>query len=194
MLRTAVVTSGSSNGDVVDEDGLPVVHACLHRCAGTDLGLVPVVAGADQDEFVPVPVHDTGHVGIAQLRGLRHDALEDGIEIAGVVADQLQDLRRRRLQLQRLGQFGVALFDLAEQTGVVDRDGGLVGERLQEGDLVVGVPAGFRAGEPDRADGDSAAHHRHGERALVAHRSRRGRRERGCVLAVPVANVDDLAA
>ncbi len=63
----------------------------------------------------------------------------------------------------------VALLDLAEQAGVVDRDCGLVGERLQEGDLVVGVPAGLLAGEADRADGRTAAHHRHRQRALVAH-------------------------
>ena len=101
---------------------------------------------------------------------------------------------RRRLQFERLGQLGVALFDLAEQACVVDGNGGLVGERLQQGDLVVGVPARLRAGEADRADRDTAAHHRHGERALVAHRSRRRGGVGRCVLAVPVSDVDDLAA
>ncbi len=91
---------GSEDSDVIDEDGFPVVDACSHRGPGSDLGLVPLVAGADQDEFVTLPAHHAGHLGVAQVRCLGHDALEDGVEVARVVADELQDVRCRRLELQ----------------------------------------------------------------------------------------------
>ena len=53
-------------------------------------------------------------------------------QVAGVGADQLEDLAGGGLQLQRLGQLVVALLDLAQQARVVDGDRRLTGEGLQQ--------------------------------------------------------------
>src|SRR5262245_32913473 len=45
-------------------------------------------------------------------------------------ADRLEHLAGRGLLLQRLPEAGVAVVQLREQAGVLDRDDGLVGERL----------------------------------------------------------------
>ena len=49
-----------------------------------------------------------------------------------------EDLRRRRLLLQRLGQLACARLHLVEQPHVLDRDHRLVGEGLDQLDLLFG--------------------------------------------------------
>ena len=46
--------------------------------------------------------------------------------------------------LQRLAQFRVALLELLKQPHVLDGDHGLVGEGLEQGDLLVGERTDFR--------------------------------------------------
>ena len=47
----------------------------------------------------------------------------------------MEDLTRRRLLLQRLGEVVVARLELVEEADVLDGNDGLVGEGLEEGDL-----------------------------------------------------------
>src|SRR5438874_5911280 len=54
---------------------------------------------------------------------------------------------RRRLLLQRLGEIGVIGLQLAEQPRVLDGDGRLVGEGLQQADLTVVEWPNFRRSE-----------------------------------------------
>ena len=75
---------------------------------------------------------DQSCVGIAQRDRSSDEALEHWREVARVGADQLENLAGGGLELQRLGQVGVAFLDLAEQPGVVDGDRRLVGERLEQ--------------------------------------------------------------
>ena len=56
-------------------------------------------------------------------------------------ADDLQDLGRRGLLLQRLGKIARARLHLVEQPRVLDGDDGLVGESLEQRDLRVGEGA-----------------------------------------------------
>ncbi len=55
----------------------------------------------------------------------------------GDSTDHAQDLARRRLLLERLGQVAVARLQLVEQAHVLDRDHRLVGERRHQLDLLV---------------------------------------------------------
>ena len=47
----------------------------------------------------------------------------------------MENLARRRLLLQRLGEVAVARLKLLEQPDVLDGYDGLIGEGLEEGDL-----------------------------------------------------------
>src|SRR6187551_626681 len=53
-------------------------------------------------------------------------AFDDGVEhrlhVRRRAADDAEHLRRRRLMLQRLAQFGVALSEFAEESHVLDSD------------------------------------------------------------------------
>ena len=60
-------------------------------------------------------------------------------------ADHPQDLPRRRLLLQRLGQLAVPRLELLEEPHVLDRDHRLVGEGLEELDLLAGEGPGLAA-------------------------------------------------
>ena len=71
----------------------------------------------------------------------------------------------RGLLLQRLGQLAVRCLQLVEQPRVLDRDDGLVGERLHQLDLLVGERPHFLAVDGDHAD-------RHRPRAASARRAR----------------------
>ena len=61
-----------------------------------------------------------------------------------------------------------ALPDLIEQADVLDRDHGLVGKGLEKLDLVVGEWSGSGARDPDGADRDAVAQHRHAKDAPIA--------------------------
>ena len=63
-------------------------------------------------------------------------ALDDGVEhrlhVRGRAADDAEHLGRRRLMLQRLAQFRVALLEFFEQPHVFDGDHGLGGESFEQ--------------------------------------------------------------
>ncbi len=160
--------------------------------ANTQLVASELATHTGGDELVTLPLQDGRAVGVTQPRCLFHNALEHGIEVARVGADQLQDLGGRGLQLQRLRQVVVAFLDLAEETGVLDGDRRLIRERLQQGDLVVCVPACGRAGETDRADDLAAPLHRHREGAGAHSASRRVGESSGR-LVLPVTDVNRFA-
>ena len=85
-------------------------------------------------------------------------ASKTGWTSVGELADHAQDLARRRLLLERLGHLRVRcvsasfFLQLGQQARVLDRDHRLVGEGLEERDLVVREPAGLAAGHRDRPD------------------------------------------
>ena len=74
-------------------------------------------------------------VRAAESRGaLGHD-VHHRLEVGRRAGDHPQDLRGRRLLLERLGQLAVPGLELREQPHVLDGDHRLVGEGLQERDL-----------------------------------------------------------
>ena len=60
------------------------------------------------------------------------------LQITGRAGDDLKDLRGRSLLLQRFSEIIRALAQLVEQPRVLDGDGCLIGEGLNEINLVVG--------------------------------------------------------
>ena len=88
------------------------------------------------------------------------------LQVGRRAADDAQDLAGRRLLLQRLGQLAVALLQLLEQPRVLDGDDGLVGEGLQQRDLLVGERLDLGRADTTIAPMRLAvAQQRHGEHA-----------------------------
>ena len=81
-------------------------------------------------------------------RQLSHDRVEHRLGVGHRAADHAQDLGRRRLLLERL-------LGLVEQAHVLDRDHRLVGEGLQQLDVVRRELLRARAGHAEHADRDA---------------------------------------
>ena len=90
-------------------------------------------------------------------RGALDNGIEDRLHVCWRAADDAEHLRRRRLMLQRLAQFCVALAEFAKEAHVLNRDHGLVGESFEESDLLVGEWTDFRSADMNRSDRESFA-------------------------------------
>ncbi len=126
----------------------------------------------DAVDHVAVPPVDHPVESAAQAHGARDDAVENGLHIRRRTGDDAQDLTGRRLLLERLGHLGVGrrkrlvlLLQLSEQADILDRDHGLVGEGLEQGDLFVGERTDRRAGHDDRSDRAALTPHGDDEQA-----------------------------
>ena len=69
------------------------------------------------------------------------DGVEDRLHVRRRAADDAEHLGCRRLMLQRLVQFCVALLEFFEQAHVLDGDDRLIGEGFEERDLLFGKMA-----------------------------------------------------
>ena len=72
------------------------------------------------------PDHTVGRV--AQPHRVVGDGVKDRLKLGRRARDHAQDLARRRLLLQRLGEVGVLRLQLTEQPRVFDQDGSVRGE------------------------------------------------------------------
>ena len=84
--------------------------------------------------------------------GALDDGVEDRLHVRRRAADDAEHLGGRRLMLQGLAQFRVALAEFPEQAHVLDGDDRLVGEGFEKRDLFVGEWANFQCGELNDAD------------------------------------------
>ena len=96
----------------------------------------------DEEEPVAVLVPDGRVERLAQASGALRHGVEHGLDVGRRARDDAQDLAGRGLLLQGLGEVVVARLQLREQPHVLDRDDGLVGEGLQQLDLLVGERPG----------------------------------------------------
>ena len=93
-------------------------------------------------------------IATAHPGGILGDDVQDRLEIGRRARDDPQDLACRRLLLQRLGHLGVGLvrpvllLQLREQPHVLDGDHRLVGEGLQQLDLLGPKSAQAAAARP----------------------------------------------
>src|SRR5215471_13438519 len=106
---------------------------------------------------------DGGKVSVTESPGAVRDGIEHGLDVHLRLADGPQDLAGRRLLLQGLGEVAVAELQLLEQAHVLEGDDRLVGECLQEGDLLIGEGPWLPAPGADGTDGDTLPEDRHGE-------------------------------
>ena len=103
------------------------------------------VVGPEVQEVVVAHQEDALFVAREQALAAFQDLLEHRLAVGDRAADHAQHLGRRRLLLERL-------LGLVEEARVLDRDHGLVGEGLEQGDLARQERAGLFTRHGDRAD------------------------------------------
>jgi hypothetical protein len=101
---------------------------------------------------VPIAKPQNYIIDPANPRRAFHDRVEDRLHVRGRATDDTEHLGCCRLMLQGLAQFCVALLDLLEQPHVLDGNHSLVGEGLEQRDLLVRERTDFRPTDHDRAD------------------------------------------
>ena len=116
----------------------------------------------------PVQVENFCVVGSAEARGALDHRVQHRLDIRRRGADYPQDLGRRGLLLQGLGEVGVPSLQLGEQPRVLDGDHGLVGEGGDEVDLLVGERADLRPAHEEQSDQIVLPQHGDGQHGAVA--------------------------
>ena len=106
---------------------------------------------------------------IAQGHGATHDCIEDRLDVGRRAGNDAQDLGGGRLLLEGHAQVGVARLQLLEQPHVLDGDDGLVGEGLEQLDLLVRERPGLDSIDRDRPDRATLTQHRHRQHAPDSH-------------------------
>ena len=112
---------------------------------------------------VAVPTIDISKLGVADADGVLQHGCKHRLKIAGRAADDLEHLRRRRLLLQRFGKLARALLLRLEQPRVLDRDHRLVGEGLDQLDLLLSERPYGSAMQDEHANRNPLSQKRHAE-------------------------------
>src|SRR5215471_1723032 len=105
-----------------------------------------------------------------ECRILGHD-VHHGLEVGRGAGDDPQDLRRRGLLLEGLGQLAVPRLELREQAHVLDGDDRLVGEGSQQRYLSLRERSSLGSSDADGADGPTFPEHGHDEIAAISKQS-----------------------
>ena len=101
------------------------------------------------------------------------ERIQHRLQIERRAADDLEHVRGGCLLLQeRLGEIMGARLHLVEQAHIADRDHRLIGEGLQQRDLLFAEGMHLDAAHDDRADTLALARQRHREDGAVAHAPR----------------------
>src|SRR5262245_35566949 len=150
-----------SAGYPISVEGLSVTEAKSAERPGMRTGYS--VAVAKKDRRVQC---------FAQTGGISDDRVQNRLKIARRFADDAQDLRGRRLLLQRLGKIARARLHLVEQAHIFDRNDRLVCKGLKEVHLTFGEGTGGCSRDRNHPDGLPLAEHWHAQDAPVARRLR----------------------
>ena len=121
-----------------------------------------VVEGSNT-QYVPVVQVQYSELGPAEPGRIRQHGVEDGLQVAHRVGNDLQHLGGRGLLLQRLAKIARPRLHLVEQPHVLNRDHRLVGKGAGEFDLSVGERPHPGAPNHDDADDGVLPQHRDGE-------------------------------
>src|SRR5262249_43537128 len=134
-----------------------------HRVASTRIGkrARDVVHGDRAETAVVFGQVQHSKLGTANPYGVLQHGVEHRLQLASRAGDNLENLRGRRLLLQRLREIVRALAQLVEQSRVLDGDHSLRGKVLHQFDLFVGERAHLRTIHVDRADKLALFKHRH---------------------------------
>jgi hypothetical protein len=121
-------------------------------------------------------------LGGAKLRRVLDQSFQNGLEVEGGAADDLEHVGGRGLLRQRFAQF-------VEQARIFDRDDGLAGEVLDEIDLLFSERTHFLTVDHNHTDRFVFFEHRHGDvRPCATEPSRRIQ----CVLGSKIRDMDCL--
>jgi hypothetical protein len=143
----------------------PPGHGVIGRGTGLDTpcdGFPFRRGGAGERPLEPFAILDPPDEAVerpAQPDRALEDGVEDGLQIGPRGADHAEDLGHRRLPIERFREFRIARPQFFEQPHVLDGDDGLVGEGLEESDLLVGEQPGLSAARSGRANGHALPHH-----------------------------------
>ena len=122
----------------------------VQRHATGELGQQTLSHGPrDRFNAVSLAKQDERALAMQRAHGRQHDGVEHRPGVGRRLADDAQNLRRRRLPLQRLPR-------LVEEPRVLHRNQRLRGEGPHERDLIVGEGTHFLAVEIDHARNGSA--------------------------------------
>ena len=108
--------------------------------------------GGSRHVHFPFATQDECHLGIAQSRRGLYQRIQHRLQVEGRAADDLEHVADSGLLLKRLAEIVGALTQFLEQPGVLDGDHGLLGEILDQGDLLVCERLHFLAKDCDRTD------------------------------------------
>ena len=103
--------------------------------------------------------------------------VEHRLQVEGRAADDLEDVAAA-VCCCRDSLKSRARLHLVEQPHILDRDHGLVGEHLQQADVLFAKRAGRDTGDGDDADGLAVVHQRREQHAAIAARPRNVSRRR----------------
>jgi hypothetical protein len=111
----------------------------------------------DEKEAVAVSAEDAGGLRLAQAGGALRHRVEHRLDVRRRARDDSEDLARRCLLRQGLGQLRIARLQLLEQADVLDGDDGLIGESLKERHFRVREPARLPTVHSNSTDGRAVA-------------------------------------
>src|SRR5499427_1124108 len=135
VLRSSTCVSENSPGS--DRATKIAPTTCPSRSMGTPRDPRNPAARAPSRNANSGSSSTSGTWTIAEVPGPLGNDLEHGLHVRRRAANHAQDLAGRRLLLQGLGERGVLVLELGEEPRVLDGDGRLVGEGLEEGNLAV---------------------------------------------------------
>jgi hypothetical protein len=128
-------------------------------------GLRSVVVLGDMMDLLAVEPKERAEEPVAQSHRAPDDRVEDRLDVGLRPADHAQDLRRRRLLLERLADLCVPLLQLGEEPHILDGDDRLVGEGLQQRPLGARETTRLSARHHDGSHRLSIVQHGYGEQA-----------------------------
>src|SRR5512145_1599995 len=112
---------------------------------------------------------DNGVVGGTEARSALGHRVQHRLNVRGGTTDDAEDLTRRCLPLQGLGQLAIACVEFIEEAHVLDGDDRLVGEGLEERDLLVGERVDLSASELEDADRRALPQQWNAQKTPMAH-------------------------
>jgi hypothetical protein len=149
--------------------------ANVWRSAITSGGNAPATRRAITSPPSTRSSRSSGTASTDQPRGALGDGVEHALEIGGRGGDDAQHFGGHRLLLQGFGdlaiallKIGVALLQLLEEARVLDRDDGLVRERLHQRDRPRVEGADLEVADAERRSGLALTQQRYSQEGVVA--------------------------
>ena len=127
----------------------------------------------DRNEKVALASMNHPHLGIAEASHAHDERIKHRLQVRRRRRDRAQDIGGGGLLLQRLGDLAVALLEILEEAGVFDGDDRLIGKRLKQRDLLLGVGMQPVVADDQHAERLAFAQERHGDLGALAQRLER---------------------